>query len=334
MSSSLDSVASTFAFTLRFDPSNMVHKRLVRPLSFHNVEFLNEVTNEVYFTGQIISHQFNSKSSPELVQLSGYSSGGVLEDCTIDIKDYPLESINRSLREIAKRLLKSFGVQLIISENVKAECNQIYKKSVATPTGSVKEYLSKLAAQRNVVMSHDSKGNVVFYRPDTAAASKGFYDKSNTLNMGCDVNGQGMHNSISAIRQQSKKEPKGMFDDESESSSSVDSVDTVINPLIKVHRPFVDILSSGSNTDSSKGAKNLLAAELKNIKFGFELSRWDDINIGDIVEVQNNEVFLYNRTRLIIESLARIEDSSRKSMVVTLVLPETFTGNKPKNIFE
>ncbi|HMI03735.1 MAG TPA: hypothetical protein VK541_14725 [Pedobacter sp.] len=329
MSSNLDSVASTFAFTLKYDPKNLALKELVRPLSFHKVEFINEETGELQLTGIILSHTFNSRSTPELVQLSGYSLAGELEDCSIPYSSYPLESLNRTLKEIATRLLQLFNLKLVISVNVKKECDQIYTKSVATPSGSIKEYLAKLAAQRNVVVSHDPAGNVLFFRPDTKVASKGLYDQHNTLNMGLDVNGQGMHSDLTSIRQPSKKSDSD-FDDENEGVTGVDSIK---NPLVKRFRPFVEVLSSGTETDTVKGVKNTLAAELKNIKVGFELSKWDNINIGDVLEVQNEELFISWPVRMIIVSLSKIEDSQKKSMVVTLVLPETFTGEQPKNIF-
>jgi len=327
ISTTLDSVASTFAFTLKRDFKNLVQKDLTRPLAFHQVELFDDF-NKLLLNGTIINNGFNSSAAPNLVQLSGYSAGGVLEDCTIDYALYPLESINRTLKEIAERLLKSFGLKLIIAPNVKDECNKPYTKSVAEPDGTIKDYLAKLAAQRNIVLSHDIYGNIIFFKPNIKAQSLGLFTAENTLNMSLDVNGQGMHSKITTIRQPSKKSTD-LFSDE----SGVTGVDTENNPLIQKHRPFVEVMSSGSDTDTSKSAKNTLAAELKGIKVTLDLDRWIEVMAGDIIEVMNEEIFLYAPTRLMIESMTKFEDSGKKGMSLSLVLPETFTGDTPKNIF-
>lgn len=328
LASSLDSVASTFAFTAKYDPANAQHRELFKPLSFHKVEMFDD-DDKLLFTGEIVNNGFKSSAVPELVTLSGYSFGGVLEDCTIPYGAYPLESLDRSLKEIAERLLKYFGLKLIIYDNVKAECNQIYTKSVAELSGSVKDYLARLASQRNVVLSHDTTGNVILYRPDAKALPKGFFTKENTLNMGFEIMGQGMHSTLTTIRQPSKKDA-GVF---AAGNNGLTATDTITNPLVKKYRPHVDVLSSGSETDTSKGVRNTLASELKNIKLGFELNRWEDIGIGDVVEVQNDECYINKRTRFMVESTSRAENTQAKTQVFTLVLPETFTGEQPKLIF-
>jgi len=329
LSSSLDSVAATFSFTAKYDPKDPQVKELFRPLTFYPVEFLTD-EGQLIFSGTIVNHDFNSESQPDLVILSGYSKGGVLEDCTIPYDAYPLESLNRSLKDIATRLLKYFNLNLKIYDNVKDACNQIYPKSVADPSGSVKDYLAKLAAQKNVILSHDTAGNVIMFRPDAAAKSKGVFTRENSVNMGLNVSGQSIHSVLTSLRQPSKRNADALEDEE---TTQLTGAQTIKNPLVKAFRPYVQILSSGNLTDTDSGVKNAFAAELKNIKVGFGLQDWYDISIGDIIEVENDEIYISKRARLMVAATSKSESSTGRTMSIVAVLPETFTGNAPKNIF-
>lgn len=345
LSDQLDTCAATFAFTAKYDYTDPQQQEIFRPLGFQQVQFFDD-NDAIFFTGTILNHKFNSKAAPELVLISGYSLGGILEDCTLPYKTYPakstgaqsvnfstlpvnsFESTGRSLKEITQNILKYFNLQLVIDPSVTNECNQVFAKSVAKPRGTIKEYLCKIAAQKNVVMTHGINGEIIYFRPDVNAPSIGLYDGENTLNMSFDINGQGLHSDISCMRQASK-ETNIKFND----TGGAGAVDSVKNLLVKIFRPFVDLLTSGSGKDTGRGAKNALADELRNIKLSFELPRWDKIKIGDILEVQNPEVRLNKPTRLIVEHTSISEKASERTMAVTCVLPESFTGGQPLDIF-
>lgn len=321
LASSLDSVASSFSFTVKHEKDNPNHKNLFRPLSFHKVEFFND-KNQLFFTGTIVSHKFSSKETPELVQLSGYSLPGILEDCTIPYSAYPLESIASNLKEITEKILKNFGLSLVVDKSVFREVSTSYKKSVAKPEGVIKDYLSKLAAQRNVIVSHDRHGRLVYFRPDANAKSVQKYNEQNTTEMSLDVNGQGMHSELTILRQQNGK-------DKSSSSKS----DTIQNPLVKKFRPSVQIMTEGEDTETKGAVENYLADELKNIKVQININRWDGMMIGDIIEVHNHEIFLFKNVRMMVESTTINENSDGRTMSISAVLPETFSGKIPKTIF-
>lgn len=321
VSTNLNSVASTFAFSGFYDKENKDHRKIFRPLSFLDCDMYND-NDQKFITGKIISHSFNSQNVKNLVVLSGYSNGGILEDCSIPFESYPLESIGRSLKDISERLLKYFNIGLIIDKSVQNECGLIYEKSCGEPSGSVKDYLAKLAIQRNVIMSHDRNGNVIYYRPNINAPSKKLYTKENTLNMSLDVQGQGFHSEISILKQPSKKDGAG-----------VSYSDSIINNLVGRYRPAVQIMTSGEDGETEKGTKSFLAEELKNIKINMDFDNWQPLYIGDIVEVENEEIYINQRTRFIVESTQINENSKGRSMSMTVVLPESFTGDLPKNIF-
>lgn len=318
----LDSVASSFSLSARFDPDNGLHKSVFKPLAFKNVEiFTND--NELLLTGYIVVTDLTSSSVRSLQKLSGYSKPGILEDCSIPYSSYPLERLNVSLSDVVENILPDFGLNYIVDESVTTDAGLQYLKTVAEPSETIKGFIAKLAAQRNIILGHTEKGDLLFFRPNTRSKPKMFYTVENTISMKLNANGQNLHSKITVIRQPSKD------------NTSLIPVDTVNNPLINLNRSLVKILSSGSASETKKAADNTLASELKSILVTITLDRIDTgLKCGDIVEVLNPEIYIYSKTKLMISTMEVKEDQNSESMALNLVLPETFTGETPKNIFE
>ena len=322
VSKKLDSVASCFSFVAKFDPTILEHRILFKPLSYPEIQIYTD-SGKLLLTGEITNHDFNSESSPGLVQVSGYSKGGMLEDVTIPLTAYPLENLNSNLKDISNKLLGLYGLNLIVDESVSKEVGLNYEKTVAESTEDIKSYLCKLAGQRNIVMSHDVYGNIIYFRPNTNAKSKHYFTEENTIKMSLSVDGQSMHSDISVIRQPSMK------------NSGAATNDGIKNGQVKRFRPTVQSMSSGEDTDTSKAVKNALASELAGISLTIEFDRWlEDIECGDIVEVHNHEIYLMKRIRFMVMDIDYNQNEKENTMSLKLVLPEAFSGETPKNIFD
>jgi prophage tail gpP-like protein len=347
----LDSVASTFTFLGYYDQSNPLHVELFKPLSYARVEFFDEdhadnANKGLISTGTIVHWAFKSSPEPNLVQLSGYSLPGVLDDCQIPYKAYPLETDNGTLAQIGNKLCTLFNIKQVVYDIVSKEAGQLIPKTVAKIDETIKDYLCKIANQKNVVVSHDIHGNLILYRPDVKAPVKLSLNQQNTLTMELDVDGTKIHSEITTIRQPTRgNNPKDTFIYEENKLNNINpdspggkvfkisSIDTVKNPLVNTYRPYVDRLTSGTFYDTHRAALNMRAAELKNIRVSFALDYWAPISIGDIIEVINPEIFINNKVKMVLESTVIQESSTRKTMTGSLVLLETFTGDEPQNIF-
>ena len=316
----LDSIASVFSFKARFNPENELHRAIFRPLAFQLVKVYSD-DDKLLFTGSVINTDLGSSSINELQSISGYSLAGVLEDCSIPYAAYPLEKLNVSLKDIVRDLLPYFDLNYSISSSAENDMNLIYEKTVADPSESVKGFICKLAAQRNILVSHDAYGNLIFLKPNTTAKSKLYLTEENTTSMSLNVRGQAFHSEISVIRQPSKDNP------------TLSPVDTVKNGMVSKKRSMVRVLSSGTETDTEKAAENVLADELKNIDINVKLSRIENLKVGDIVEVHNHEIYLFYRARLVVTEIVISQTNNSESMSLKLALPETFTGKNPINIF-
>lgn len=317
----LDSFASSISIKTRFNPDNEFHREIFRPLAFNDIElFDNE--NNLKFKGVIINNSFSSSSTRELQELSGYSLGGVLEDTTIPQSSYPLEKNNISLRELVTLLLRDFNLGFEVIDSVAREMDLEYKKTVAEPEESIKNFITNLAAQRNIVIGHNNAGNLVFFRLDTTAAPTMYINPTNAVSMSTGVNGQSMYSEITVIRQPSRTNP------------NLSPVDTVGNPLVTPNKVLTKVLTSGTETDTARAANNILAKHLKNIKFNVNFATNVNLEVGNVVELQNPEIYLYNRARLIVGTKTVSITPESTTSTVELLIPESFTGESPKNIFE
>lgn len=349
ISRKLDSIASTFSLKVRFNPENDDHKEMFKPLQYHKIEIFTDA-NVLMFTGTILNHSFDSDAGFNLLTISGYSLSGILEDVTIPPSMYPLESNNRSLKDIADRLCGAYGIKVRylldsdadingdftknVGTKVKAfkekkrktktkskEADTIYKKTTASATETVKDYLAKLTSQRNILLSHNNKGDVVMFKPDDNQKPRYFFDKGNSISMSSNYNGQGLHSSINVVRQPSAE------------NAGVSTADSIVNPLIGKFRPTTKVLSSGEDTDVSKAANNELSAELANIQLTVKLKGlFEDILPGEIVNVHCHEIYSFAYSRYMVSEITLDINETGETTSLSLVLPETYSGNIPKNI--
>lgn len=316
----LDSIASTFSFKTRFNPDNADHREIFRPLAYNTVEIFDN--NEILlFTGTSLMTSLSSAKDRSLQTVAGYSRAGVLEDSSIPYNAYPLEKNNVSLQDIVEVLLRDFDISYFIDPSASVDMGLVYKKTTATPSESIKNYIAKLAAQRNIILSHDARGSLLFIKPGFDALPKLFLNETNTVAITTKVNGQAMHSTITVIRQPDKD------------NTSIEPVDTINNSLIGINRTITKVLSSGQETATKKAADNVLAEELKNISINARLKRIEDVKVGETVEVLSPENFIFERAKLVVVAVNIKENNSVEEMSLDLVLPETFTGQDPKNIF-
>ncbi len=258
-----DSIASTFSFNFYFNPQNKDHKEMACVSHYHVATL--EHNGELLLTGNVLSQVFNASNVKELAAIGGYSLPGVLEDCEIPTSLYPLQSDSLTLRQIAQKLIRPFGLKLIVDPAVASKVDSVYDTSTASETQTIKGYLTELAAQKNVLLSHNEKGNLVFTTSKTKQKPiLHFEDGVIGTRMSLEFNGQAMHSHITVQKQAD-------IDDGNAGES------TVRNPYVinSVYRPKVKTQSSGTDIDTDLAARQLLSAELKNLKLTIVTDRWE-----------------------------------------------------------
>ena len=321
-----DAVASGFAFSFAFNPDNPVHRKICKPCAYYPVSI--EQDGETLLTGTLLNGDFIDGAVPGMVELKGYSKTGVLEDSNIPDSVYPLQSDNINLKNITEKILKPFGIKLVVDAAVAADAGKVYKNSTGGDTQSIKGYLSELAAQRNILITHNELGDLVFTRSKAAAQSIfDFKQDTKGITFRLSVNGQGMHSAITVQRQANKSKLELAVEEKA------------TNPYAAAaFRPRVERQTSGDDLNTKQAAQNLVCSELQNIKLIIEIEGWTlggkIVRPNNIVSVTNPQVYCYKRTDWFVEAVDFMGNESEQRCALTCVLPEVYNGRVAKNIFE
>jgi prophage tail gpP-like protein len=319
-----DSIASTFGFNFYFDPKNKSHAEIACVSHFH--EAIVEHNGQTLITGYILTQSFSDSSKKELAKFAGYSKPGVLEDCEIPPSLYPLQTDGLTISQIASKLIAPFSLEIEIDTSVESEMNRVIKTTTAKETQKIKDYLTELCVQRNIIMSHTSDGKLLFTRAKTENTPIfHFEDTALGTHMSLVFSGQEMHSHITVMKQ---------ADSEGGNAGEL----TIQNPYVPiVYRPTVITQNSGDENTLVEFARNVLAQELKNIVLTITMDRWEiDGQIilpNNTITVTNPELFLYKETLWYIESVSYTGDEDKEIAVLTCVLPEVYNNKTPKNIF-
>lgn len=320
-----DSIASLFSFDFFFNPENQEHVDLACIGHYHLATL--EYNDELLLSGFILNEKFTDKSQKQLTRFSGYSYPGVLEDCQIPVSLYPLQSDGLTLKEIAQKLLKPFNLKMVIDASVSSRMEEVYKTTTAKESQSIATYLTELSSNKKIIVSHTSKGELLFTEANTKSNPILNFDGGIPFDeMSLDFNGQEMHSDITVVKQADIDGGNaGQF--------------TIKNPYVPyVFRPRVIVQSSGTDIDTELVAKTALAEELKNLRLTIKMDRWlvdgKVIKPNNTILVKNPDIYLFKSTKWFIESVKLEGDKEKTVATLSCVLPEVYNGQPPKYIFE
>jgi prophage tail gpP-like protein len=302
-------------------------------------------SDKLLLTGVILNHGFVSNQNKNLVAVGGYSVTGVLEDSKISPKNYPLETSGKTVKQIVQSLIDPFGISIgsfavsQSSETVK-EINQVIKKTSSKPTKSIKAYLNELCSQRNLLITHNEKGQIVITRINANQPSIRKLATGDFTKIGLSCNGQAMHDEITVMRQASKETTNAtQYTVRNPFIEQFRTDITPLNPFVPNVRPNVLEQKSGEDQTASTAAINALANEIKTIKFTISVPKWEWLKgqmilPNEIITIPPDpELHLSGDTNLFIESVSFSGTVAAQIATLSCVLPEVYNGNIPKNIF-
>lgn len=343
-----DSIGSAFRFDYLFDPDNIEHKEMSCVGHYHIVQLRH--AGKLLMTGFALNNHFDDSPQKKLSRITGYSLPGVLQDCEIPFgepsswldstKSYAKRIINKiwpgtlqsdglSLQEIAEKIIAPFELQMVVDSTVAADMLKPYEETTAKEKQSAKSYLCELAAQKNIIVTDDEFGRIVFTRPKPNRTPVFHFERNIPgTSMSLDFNGAGMHSSIKVYQQQ---------DVDEEIPASENKIDNPYVPF--VFRPHVVTQNSGEADDTLNAARNILSKELKNLVLTIETDRWGVrsdgklLRPGDIITVKNPNVYLYNKSEWFIEEVHLKGSPSETTATIKCVPPEVYNGQTPKYLF-
>ena len=340
-----NSISSTFSFDFYYDPDVIEQKEMACVGHDHICQLFHE--GELILTGYILSEAFSDTPTRKLVPIGGYSLPGFLEDCQVPTNEaidkaiafgnlklpknitktpycYPIQDEGLTLKQIAEKYLAPFNLKIVIDSSVAELMEQQFEETSTKPNDTIKQYLTDLCTQKNIIVSHNEYGNVVFGKAKTKQKPIMEFNVPKGglpgIKMDLNFNGQEMHSQITVMKQ-------------ADIDSSNVGEFTVTNPFVPfVFRPRTIIQSSGSNIDTELAANNALAAELRALKVTIAIDRWDVngklIRPNNVVSVINPDIYLFKKTNLFIEAIDYKGDQKEMTAVLHCVLPIVYDGTK------
>lgn len=149
---------TTVGFSAPFDPERRDFRDTFRPFSFQPVTV--DVGDERVFTGTLMGVDPDPSPEGRSVRCSAYAKCAHLNDCTMPPSAFPLELNGLTLWQIAEKVCEPFGIDLVIEANDGAPFRRVALK----PDDIVLRFLADLAKQRNLVISDNAAGGLVFLR--------------------------------------------------------------------------------------------------------------------------------------------------------------------------
>lgn len=311
-----NAIASHFYFVAQYNMLDYL-------LSYPDCEIYDD-NNELLIKGIILPPTLRSRPKPEKIKFSGYSSCGILEDCTIPADLHPLQFDGMSLSEITKTILDKFNFDFAYSSLVREDILKPYEKIEAKPDQTIKDFLTELATERNIILSNYRDGRLFYTRLDPTASTPVAKIDKNTQgvkNMTLQISGQRLHSHIWIIAQASE-------DEQGDSSATL-----VENYYVKSYRPKVVVAEVGDEFDIVKYAKSIIGKELLNIKLTFDATKY--YRMGKVLLIKNPDLNINRYAEFFIQEV-KIKGSVNKknNYTYTCVLKDAYSNVFTTNIFK
>ena len=376
-----DSIKSTFSVDIHWNPFDKTMRLVMLPGGYNQVTVVSD-NGQVVFTGVFINPSFKSNSTANLVNLSGYSLTGILDDVTLSAVLGTTKTSGMTFAQICQTVCDNLGLRLVdntqgvsdvIVGNISvAKADSNVSSTDVGYTETIADYLSEIARELDIVLSHDVFGNLVLnYQIGTSDPVYNFTQGMPGVEYTLSVDGSQMHSLITV-------------DSQSDEEGNITDTTSVVNPFVApqggstfwttgqtvqatpappvssalkgsgvkgqsvtlqtVHkydtgyRPTTVMQQATDAPNLQDVANQALADELTAIVLTVEVNRWELnsklVPVASIISVQNPELYLFNKANFFIRQIDYSGDSAESTALYTCTVPEAYNGVVPtKSIF-
>ncbi len=150
LSRNLDAISSSFSFNTFF---------VIDDYEFAEIEVLrNDV---IIFIGKVFAKSEPNNNKPEPINYKCYSNTGILEDCSLPLEAYPIQTKNKTLKEIIESIVSNFDVVVKFDSSANSDINEKYTLQDQNPSTNVASIINTLCSQRNLIVTHNAKGELI-----------------------------------------------------------------------------------------------------------------------------------------------------------------------------
>lgn len=317
---SLDSIDS-FSFSAPFDYDAPGFRDLFVPFTYKDI--LIYVGSDLILKGIVVSIQPNLDPKSSTITVTGYSLPGVLNDCNMPYKPNKFEFLNVNLLDIAKALSKPFGLSVNASINVGA----VFPTVKIKPTQKVYAFLSDLAKKRNLILSNNLEGELIFLQSGKTGNPVANLEvgKGVVTNISADFNEQQYYSHLTGITFVDTDIPGGQY--------------TEKNPFLLDRIRPITFTAKDTDTANIKTTVNAKTGRMfaNMLTYIVSVASWIDINRklwepNTTISLLAPQVMIYNKYDFIVRSVEFTKDAKSESAVIELIPPGGFSGKIPEKL--
>lgn len=311
----------TIEFTAPFESDDGNFRKTFKPLSFKSCVFF--VDGSPLFTGTAVSVTPNLEPNRKAVEVGGYSLPGVLNDCTVPPSAYPAEFDGLDLVQIADRLVRPFGLGILILNDI----GSIFERVACEPSKKVLSFLIELAQERGLIVSSSTDGSLTFSKSSEAGAPVAILKQGESplISVTPTFSPQEYYSTVTGI------EPV-VFGLEG-------SRHTIRNPHLEgIFRPYAFIAQDTEDADVPQLVEAKAGRMFANVAtYSANVATWRDPQ-GDLWEPNTTlkllapDAMVYSEYEFLIRSVTFERGPDSETATLELVFPESFRGELPERM--
>jgi hypothetical protein len=119
------------------------------------------------FTGELTDYDIDfddngfGETPPKPNTYTAYSLPYILEDCSIPLEIYPLQTESSTLKDVVLKVCNHYGITLVIDKSALDVANTILKTVDSNPEDTCKSFIDSICSQNGLILSHNEKGNLI-----------------------------------------------------------------------------------------------------------------------------------------------------------------------------
>lgn len=312
---------STVDFSAPFEPDAPGFKEAFRPFSFKPIEIT--VGGDPLFTGTMVTPLPVQTPNERTIQVSGYSLPGVLNDCTFPASAFPTEFNGQTLEEIATTAAGMFGLSVVFE----ADAGPPFERVRCEPGKKVLAFLSELAKQRNLIISSNAAGALLFLQSAATGQAIGQLQQGQSplISVTPTFNAQEYYTHITGV------------------TATIVGIEGPQHTVKNPHptdgvRPFI-FSADDINPAEIEAAVNAKTGRMFGAiaTYQVEVATWRDMNgalwaPNTTLKLQAPGAMIYEPYEFLVKSVTFRKERASETASLSLVLPGAYSGEIPEGL--
>lgn len=318
----LDTV-SVVEFTAPFDPNDATTRATFKPFKFQDV--IIDVGGERLFNGTMMTPTPTVTSTARTLSVSCYGRPGVLGDCTAPASAFPKTAWdNANLLTIAKEAAAFLGIAVQFDADPGAN----FPREVLKPGEKVLDFLSSLAAQRNLVIGDTPDGKLLFPLVIESGSPRADFTEGEAgpmTEVSPQFSPQEYYSHVTGIA------PLILGLAGTQFTVKNAKLAEALRPVTFDSKDMID--SDVAASVNSKAGRMFASA----ISYDLTLSTWRDPSgrlwePNTLVTLLAPGAFVYSRSTFLIRSVTLSKTGTSEQATMSLILPGTLAGKIPERL--